>query len=241
MYVHPLAQHTAVSLAKLLSHFEGSGVGPALPATSRPGQSPIPTDCQALVGGTPGVGRWLRPVGGGVGTVAEEGTGAGTAAQVYIWPGLGPPVHEPVATFLYVHPVVQHTAVLPAKLALHFDGSGLGPLLPATSRPGQSPSPTDCQVPSVGAGSGVVTGWAAQVYIWPGFAPPVHDPVATFLYVQPVVQHTAVLPANLALHFEGSGFGPVVPATSRPGQSPSPTDCHPPAECVGAVAAQVYI
>jgi hypothetical protein len=97
---------------------------------------------------------------------------------VYIWPGLAPPVHEPVATFLYVQPVVQHTAVLPAKLALHFDGSGLGPLVPATSRPGQSPKPTDCHPAPAGVGAGAV---AAQVYIWPGLAPPVHEPVATFL------------------------------------------------------------
>jgi len=92
---------------------------------------------------------------------------------------LAPPVHEPVATLLYVQPVVQHTAVLPEKLALHLDGSGFGPLVPATSRPGQSPRPTDCQPPPEGGGTGVAV--AAQVYIWPGFAPPVHDAVATFL------------------------------------------------------------
>ena len=88
--------------------------------------------------------------------------------QVYIWPGFAPPVHEPVATFLYVQPVVQHTAVLPAKFAPHFVGSGFGPLLPATSRPGQSPMPTDCQPPLVGGGggaTGVGAAWAPQVYI----------------------------------------------------------------------------
>jgi hypothetical protein len=171
----------------------------------------------------------------------------GLAPQVYIWPGFAPPVQALVATFLYVQPVVQHTAVLPAKLALHLDGSGFGPPVPATSRPGQSPRPTDCQLPPTGGGGGggvgAVAGLAPQVYIWPGLAPPVHDPVGTFLYVQPVVQHTAVLPAKFALHFDGSGLGPLVPATSRPGQSPKPTDCQPPPAGIGAgaVATQVYI
>jgi len=88
-------------------------------------------------------------------------------------------VHDPVATFLYVHPLAQHTAVNPAKAALHFVGSGVEPPLPATSRPEQSPRPTACQPEAAGVGAGA--GAAAQVYIWPGFAPPVHAPVATFL------------------------------------------------------------
>ena len=83
--------------------------------------------------------------------------------------------------------MVQHTAVWPAKLALHLDGSGLGPVVPATSRPAQSPNPIACQFPP-----GFEIGVAAHVYIWPGFTPPVHEPVATFLYVQPLAQHTAV-------------------------------------------------
>ena len=92
-------------------------------------------------------------------------------------------MHAEVTTLLYVQPLAQHTAVLPAKLALHLTGSGLAPALPAKSRPGQSPTPTSCQVP-LAAGGGAAGGGAtaaAQVYIWPGFAPPVHAAVATLL------------------------------------------------------------
>ena len=158
-----MAQQTAVWPAKPLSHFAGSGTEPALPAMSRPGQSPTPTPC--------------HPVGTGSGAGVAAAAGA---AQVYIWPGFAPPVHEPAATVLYVQPVLQHTAVCPAKFALHLPGSGFGPDVPATSRPGQSPTPTDCQLPVAGA-AGVVPWVAAHVYSCPGFAPPVHELAATFL------------------------------------------------------------
>jgi hypothetical protein len=79
---------------------------------------------------------------------------------------------------LYVQPVDQQMAVFPVKLALHLAGSGRVPELDATSRPGQSPRPTGCQLGPAGATGGAA---AAQVYIWPGFWPPVQAAVATLL------------------------------------------------------------
>jgi len=130
-----------------------------------------------------------------------------------------------------VQPLVQQMAMLPAKFALHFVASGFGPRVPATSRPRQSPSPSGCHPLGAGAGMGVGAA-AAQVYIWPGFAPPVHEPVAMFLYVQPFAQHTAVRPEKVASHLAASGTTPRDPATSRPGQSPTPTGCQVPAWAV---------
>ena len=79
-----------------------------------------------------------------------------------------------------MQPPDQHTAVKPANYVVHFDGSGLGPVELATSLPGQSPVPALFQLV---ANAGGAAGAAAteQVYIRPGFAPPVHDPVARFL------------------------------------------------------------
>jgi hypothetical protein len=65
---------------------------------------------------------------------------------------------------LYVQPVGQHTAVLPAKLALHLAGSGRGPALLPTSRPAQSPTPAACQPPGLAAAAGGGAD-ATQVYI----------------------------------------------------------------------------